>query len=1098
MAKRGYKLQEFVAHSANVNCLSIGIKACSMFLTGGDDHKVNLWEIGRPTSLMSLCGHTSPVEAVAFDSAEVLILGGASTGAIKLWDLEEAKMVRTLTGHRSNCTAVEFHPFGEFFASGSSDTSLKIWDIRKKGCMHTYRGHTRGISAIRFTPDGRWVVSGGYDNVVKVWDLTAGKLLHDFKLHEGHIKSLEFHPLEFLLATGSADSTVKFWDLETFELIGSTRPEATGVRAMTFHPDGRTLFCGFDDSLKVYSWEPVICHDTVDVGWSTLGDLCIRQGKLLGCSSYQNSVAVWVADTLNIQPYGGGFVPEESDCTEKKYNILKSDSPEKVRSGTRMSPDYEIKEIKNIYIDSAGANLVSSKKVGSLSSPKMSPSFDLEELSKLSTEKKSSTMGADVKSGGEALNKSFVAPTIIPRDIPMEKTSSNAERETVTFSRTKPGMLLRPAHVRRPSNSKADVEKLAAALASEALRNVSSEKESAINMKLQTLNVSEDGVEKSCEVKSSSNNVPKKFEMDLSPEAPSIQENCDESVSGSRRSSSVKIVNGVAVVSGRTRSLVERFERQEKLNNEDQSINMASQTVHELSNSPAAPASITPLVTPKEDEKPPLARVLPPTKNSPTTGTLPTPHSVPEIDWSPAVGTIRPPQVMHTMDETPLVATVPTPLAVPVMDRTPSVTTLPTPQVIPVNDKTPPVAKVPNPLVVPIMDFLSEMDRSPAVETIPPPQPMHMMDRTPSVATVPSPLAVPVMDKTPLVTTLPTPRAIPVIDKTPSVAKVMDRTPPVASVTPRLIPGALAAEAKTSRVIPQTDRKPVPTTNAAPRVISRADRSPPTSTNVAPRIRSSSTTTTMSSRVKSPPTTANVTHRIRSPPTTTNMTLRIRSPLAATTVTPCIRSPPTAANMTPCVVPEVHITPSFQEEEPQISGRDSIASNHTDISEDIMQNHDMFLSTMRSRLTKLQVIRHFWERNDIKGAINALRKLPDHSVHADIISVLVEKLDILNLDLFSCLLPVLVGLLDSKTERHTNISLEMLLKLVAVFGSVVTSTVSAPRVVGVDLHAEERLECCKQCFNQLQSVEKLLPALIRRGGLLAKSAMELNLVLQQS
>ena len=28
----------------------------------------------------------------------------------------------------------------------------------------------------------------------------------------------------------------------------------------------------------------------------------------------------------------------------------------------------------------------------------------------------------------------------------------------------------------------------------------------------------------------------------------------------------------------------------------------------------------------------------------------------------------------------------------------------------------------------------------------------------------------------------------------------------------------------------------------------------------------------------------------------------------------------------------------------------------------------------------LQVVRHFWERNDIKGAISALRKLPDLSV----------------------------------------------------------------------------------------------------------------------
>lgn len=41
--------------------------------------------------MQSLSGHTSPVDSVAFDAAEVLVLAGASTGAAKLWDLEEAK-----------------------------------------------------------------------------------------------------------------------------------------------------------------------------------------------------------------------------------------------------------------------------------------------------------------------------------------------------------------------------------------------------------------------------------------------------------------------------------------------------------------------------------------------------------------------------------------------------------------------------------------------------------------------------------------------------------------------------------------------------------------------------------------------------------------------------------------------------------------------------------------------------------------------------------------------------------------------------------------------------------------------------------------------
>lgn len=781
MAKRGYKLQEFVAHSttATVNCVNIGKKACRLFVTGGDDHKVNLWSIGKPNSLMTLCGHTTPVECVAFD--EVLVLAGASNGVIKLWDLEEVKMVRTLSGHRSNnCSAVEFHPFGELFASGSVDTNLKIWDIRKKGCIHTYKGHTRGITTIKFTPDGRWVVSGGFDNVVKVWDLTAGKLLHDFKFHQGHIRSLDFHPLEFLLATGSADRTVKFWDLETFELIGSTRPESTGVRAITFHPDGRTLLSGLEDSLKVYSWEPVICHDAVDMGWSTLGDQCINDGKLLACSYFRNSVGVWVADISLIEPYGSTSRPEQNDNTEQKINLnfQGSHSLEKGGTGLRstsglrcVSPDYDTKEIKNIYVDSTGGKPVASQRAESFNSPKVAPPLDSKDMSCLPSQKQSPSVGLNARSYEKVLDKSFVVPSIVPRDGADGGDGANSGKESISFSRTKRGMLLRPAHVRRPSNSKIEVERLPEVVESGTLSNVTC----AIDSNFQSKHGSEDGSRESCEDKHSNIKiVTEKLDKILSPRTPSNQESCDESLNCSKGISPVKMVNGVAVVQGRTRSLVERFEKRERFNSiEDQASTM-------------------------------------------------------------------------------------------------------------------------------------------------------------------------------------------------------------------------------SRVMPEADR-----------------------------------------------------------------------------------------------------TPTLVKGEPQTSGRDSPSSNDKDVTEDLMQTHELFLSTLRSRLTKLQVVRHFWERNDIKGAISALMKLPDLSVQADVISVLMEKMEILTLDLFSCLLPVLLGLLDSKVERHASLSLEMLLKLVAVFGPVIRSTVSAPPAVGVDLHAEQRLECCNQCFIQMQKIQKILPALVRKGGLLAKCAQELNLVLQE-
>ncbi|KAL0535092.1 hypothetical protein IC582_029412 [Cucumis melo] len=921
MAKRGYKLQEFAAHSGNVNCLSIGKKACRLFITGGDDYKVNLWAIGKPNSLMSLCGHTNPVESVAFDSAEVLVLAGASSGAIKLWDLEEAKMVRTLSGHRSNCTAVEFHPFGEFFASGSRDTNLKIWDIRKKGCIHTYKGHTQGISTIKFTPDGRWVVSGGFDSAVKVWDLTAGKLMHDFKFHEGPIRSIDFHPLEFLLATGSADKTVKFWDLETFELIGSTRPEAAGVRAITFHPDGRTLFSGLDESLKVYSWEPVICHDSVDMGWSTLGDLCIHAGKLLSCSSYRNSVGVWVADVALIEPYGASSVSGQKEPKEQKpgsafKNSLgsKSTGSDLMTSNLQsLSPDYETKEIKNIYIDTTGGKPVSPQKAESLSSPKIVFALDSKEISYDASKKQNPASRVEVKSNELSKDK----PPVVPCDSPEVKDSPSSVRESITFSKTRRGMLLRPAHIRKPSNSKIDLEKLSVSVDSSRktdlerlpvvdsvnVCNTTNDLNKAPVQNLKTSVVSEVIHIDSCGTNSDIISI-EKFEKgpSVSVDTTSEQETRNKSVENSKGANSVKFVNGVAVVPGRTRTLVERFERREKTNDVQTTISPSN--------------------------------VLEPEKTREQTNSL-------EVQ-------VVTPQILET-------------------EKTREQT----------NDYR--VQAVTMPSHVSETETRSEQTSNYEVQAV----------------------AIPSL-----------------VSETEKAREQTNNYEVRAMVIPRT---------------PETKRMGI---NYEAK--SRSNYEAKTRNNYEAK------STLISSRV-----------------------------------------------------PETDKTDSSQKGEPQISGRDSTSANDRDVIEDLMQSHDIFLSTLRSRVTKLQVVRHFWERNDMKGAINAMTKLPDHSVQADVISVLIDKMDVLTLDLFSCLLPVLVGLLDSKIERHASLSMEILVKLVAVFGHVISSAVSAPPVVGVDLHAEQRVQCCKQCFTQLQKIQKVIPSFVRRGGSLARSAQELNLVLQQ-
>ncbi|XP_047320142.1 katanin p80 WD40 repeat-containing subunit B1 homolog KTN80.4-like isoform X2 [Impatiens glandulifera] len=757
--QRAYKLQEFVAHSSSVNCLKIGRKSSRVLVTGGEDHKVNLWAIGKPNAILSLSGHSSGIDSVSFDSSEVLVAAGAASGTVKLWDLEEAKIVRTLTGHRSNCISLDFHPFGEFFASGSLDTNLKIWDIRRKGCIHTYKGHTRGVSAIRFTPDGRWVVSGGEDNSVKLWDLTAGKLLHDFKSHEGQIQSIDFHPHEFLLATGSADRTVKFWDLETFELIGSAGPETTGVRCMAFNPDGRTLLCGLHESLKVFSWEPIRSHDSVDVGWSKLYDLNIHEGKLLGCSFNQSFVGVWVVDISRIEPYTIDSISRSNGNSESKQSsggnttVLSENNTKSSlgRLSTSQNPDPAAKETNSLAKLSITQNPEPVAKeaktyglTGSVPSTPQNNNSKTTPVSSVAVPVATAPKRNTVKVQPTTISSSVI-PVIVPRHNELFDVAES--KKEITGGRPVPfSIQTKRSDLRKISNVREEPEK-PSAMQSE----VETENEG---------NVKDDKCTPSGRYGTSS--------MQEMPTGYQHGGYGNRAYRGNRDAVSIESQKG-----GRT-----------------------------------------------------------------------------------------------------------------------------------------------------IVGNLEKRDRFTYYET-------------------------------------------------PDSSDLPD-TMPLFNTQGRNVRG--------------------------------------------------------------------------------------------------------------------HPSPE----------KETVSATDEDVVTDIVDQHDQFVSSMQSRLAKLQVVHRYWRKHDLKGAIGAMEKMSDHAVLADVVSFLMEKPEAVTLEICTCLLPLLNLLLESKMDRHQGISLEMLLKVVRVYGSIIFSAVSASSPVGVDIEAEQRLERCNLCFIELEKVKHYLPSLRRKGGSIAKSAQELNLALQDT
>ncbi|XP_025943244.1 katanin p80 WD40 repeat-containing subunit B1 isoform X1 [Apteryx rowi] len=296
--------EEITAHSSNVSSLVLGKSSGRLLATGGDDCRVNIWSVNKPNCIMSLTGHTTPIESLQINTNEELIVAGSQSGSIRVWDLEAAKILRTLLGHKANICSLDFHPFGSFVASGSLDTNIKLWDVRRKGCVFRYKGHTQAVRCLRFSPDGKWLASAADDHSVKLWDLAAGKIMFEFTGHTGPVNVVEFHPNEYLLASGSSDRTVRFWDLEKFQVVSCIEEEATPVRCVLFNPDGCCLYSGFQDSLRVYGWEPERCFDVVLVNWGKVADLSICNNQLIGVSFAQSTVSSFVVDLSRVTKSG--------------------------------------------------------------------------------------------------------------------------------------------------------------------------------------------------------------------------------------------------------------------------------------------------------------------------------------------------------------------------------------------------------------------------------------------------------------------------------------------------------------------------------------------------------------------------------------------------------------------------------------------------------------------------------------------------------------------------------------------------------------------------------------------------------------------------
>lgn len=302
---------EFAAHSTEVKCAVLSPKTKTLLATGGEDCKVNIWNLSNSVNVWSLGNNKSPVERVCFDTDEQNVVSGAVNGSLKVFDLNEGRLARNLGGHQVNVSSIMYHPYGEFIVSGSLDCTMKVWDVRNKTCIQTYTGHDKEVTCVRFSPDGKWVASSSSDGQLLIWDLIAGKVLHTLRLQPAFARSFEFHPSEFIIAATTSARTVRLWDLESMAQLCQSSPDTSLVRAMAFVPGKSQMCSATKDGLKIWQWEgggagggvmSLKIKGAVGVPWEGVTDMRIVEETetLVGCSCASTYVSTFHIDLADV------------------------------------------------------------------------------------------------------------------------------------------------------------------------------------------------------------------------------------------------------------------------------------------------------------------------------------------------------------------------------------------------------------------------------------------------------------------------------------------------------------------------------------------------------------------------------------------------------------------------------------------------------------------------------------------------------------------------------------------------------------------------------------------------------------------------------
>lgn len=258
-----------------------------LFVTGGDDGKVKVFNYQQRRCLFTLTGHMDYIRTVFFHHQSPWIVSASDDQTVRVWNWQSRSCLAVLTGHSHYVMCAQFHPSEDLLVSASLDQTIRVWDIGSLRRKHSspasspyeapsprsgidlfgapegqvkfvLEGHDRGVNWVQFHPTKPLIVSASDDRSIKLWRYNDSRAWETdtFRGHFNNISCVMFHPHADLILSNSEDKTIRIWDYTKRGMQPTIyRRETERFWILASHPTLNLIAAGHDAGMMIFKLE---------------------------------------------------------------------------------------------------------------------------------------------------------------------------------------------------------------------------------------------------------------------------------------------------------------------------------------------------------------------------------------------------------------------------------------------------------------------------------------------------------------------------------------------------------------------------------------------------------------------------------------------------------------------------------------------------------------------------------------------------------------------------------------------------------------------------------------------------------------------------